>query len=125
MNKYTIKKRLGIDDLLCEFAFIGNSQGDESKSNSIDAYKASQGWMSFVFDCPLDEENISKEIQKRKQANLDYIEKLKAEGKYGEEYEIDIILHLHPLFDTPVNKGGLPLESYKMIIIDNEKDSNN
>jgi hypothetical protein len=120
MNKYTIKKRLGVDDLLCEFAFVGNSQGDESKSNSIDTYRSSQGWMSFVFDCPLDEESITKEIQKRKQANLDYINDLKSKGKYGAEYEIDINLHLSSLFDMPTTKGDLPLESYRMIFLDNK-----
>lgn len=125
MDKYTLKRKLGINDLLCEFAFVGNSQGDESKSNFIDDYNASQGWMSFIFDCELNQEEINKESQRRKQSNLDYIEKLKTEGKYGEEYEIDINLHPHPSFDTPTNKGGSPLESYKFYFLNNEKNSNN
>jgi hypothetical protein len=123
MNKYTFKRKLGIDDLLCEFAFIGNSQGDESVSNEIADYKASQSWMSITkgFEEIADnQEAIYKESERRYNVNIDYIEKLKAEGRYGEEYTIDINLHPHPSFDTPTNKGGPPLESYRMIILNNE-----
>ena len=123
MNKYTFKRKLGIDDLLCEFAFADNSQGDKSRSNSIDEYKVSQGWMSIVSgfeEISNNQEAIYKESKKRYNTNIDYIEKLKSEGKYGEEYEIDITLHSHPLFDTPFNKGGPSLTSYRMIFLNNE-----
>jgi hypothetical protein len=123
MNKYTFKRKLGIDDLLCEFAFIGNSQGDKSVSNEIADYKASQGWMSITsgFEEIADNQKaIYEESERRYNVNIDYIEKLKAEGRYGEEYTIDINLHPHPSFDTPTNKGGPPLESYRMIFLNYE-----
>ena len=50
-----------------------------------------------------------------------YIQKLKDEGKFGEEYEVHFSLHPHPLFDTPETKGGPPLESYRMVFIDTNK----
>lgn len=121
MNKYTFKRKLGIDDLLCEFAFVGNSQGDTSVSNKIEDYIAAKGWMSITQgfeDIADNQEAIYEESKRRCIANIDYIEKLKAEGKYGEEYEINIYLHPHPIFDTPTNKGGPPLESYRMIFLD-------
>jgi len=69
MNKYNFKRKLGIDDLFCEFAFVGNSQGDTSGTNALDVYLISDGWLSFVFNCELNHEEINKESQKRKQAN--------------------------------------------------------
>jgi hypothetical protein len=120
MIKHSIKRRLGIDDLLCEFAFQGNSQGDESKSNEIADYIAAKGWMSITkgFEHIVDnQEAIYEEAKKRCITNLEYIEKLKAERRYGEEYQIDINLHPHPDFDTPTNKGGPPLSSYRMIML--------
>jgi len=116
-----MKRKLGIDDLLCEFAFQGNSQGDTTATNEISEYIASKGWLSVTRgfeDIMLDQEAIYKESLRRYEVNIAYIEKLKAEGKYGEEYEIDINLHPHPEFDTPTNKGGPPLSSYRMIFLD-------
>ena len=124
MKKYKIKCKLGIDDLLCEVAFIGNSQGDESGSNLISDYNNSGGWMSITRgfeEIANDQKAIYKESERRYNVNIDYIEKLKAEGRYGEEYEIDINLHPHPSFDTPTNKGGPPLSSYRMIFLDTTK----
>jgi hypothetical protein len=121
MNKYTFKRKLGIDDLLCEVAFTSNSQGDTSASNEISDYTASKGWMSITSgfeDIANNQEAIYEESKKRYNQNIDYIEKLKSEGKYGEEYEIDISLHPDPSFDTPTNKGGPPLSSYRMIFLD-------
>jgi hypothetical protein len=124
MKKYTVKRKLGIDDLLCEVAFVGNSQGDESASNEISVYKLSEGWMSITRgfeEIANNQKAIYEESKKRYNANIDYIEKLKAEGRYGEEYTIDINLHPHPSFDTPTNKGGLPLSSYRMVFLDTTK----
>jgi hypothetical protein len=124
MKTYKIKKKLGIDDLLCEFAFVGNSQGDESVSNKISDYIASKGWMYITsgFENIADnQEAIYEESKKRCIQNIDYIEKLKAEGRYGEEYEIAINLHPDSNFDTPTNKVGSSLSSYKMIFLDTNK----
>ncbi len=119
MKQYTIKYKHGIHDLKSEYAFHGNSQGDESRSNNIATYLASGGWMSFMFDCPMTEEAIAIEVAKRKEWNIDYINKLKDEGRFGEEYEIALSIQEHPLFDTPLE--GKPLESYKVKFIDLSK----
>ena len=76
-NLYKITGRKGIDDLKSLYAFVGNSQGDSSASNSIEEYQAAKGWMSFVFDCNLTQEAIEEEIQKRKSWNDAYIKELK------------------------------------------------
>jgi hypothetical protein len=122
MNKYTVKRKLGINDLLCEFAFIGNSQGDESVSNEITDYKASQSWMSITKgfeDIINNQEAIYKESKRRFNANIDYIEKLKAENRYGEEYEINITLNPNLLFDNSNIKNESVLESHKLIFLNN------
>lgn len=126
MKSYKVKRKLGIDDLLCEFAFVGNSQGDTSVSNNIEDYKASGGWMSFIFDnIDINDQNaINEESIRRYNSNMDYIEKLKREGRYGQEYEISVNLHPHPSFDTPTNKGGPSLESYRMVFIDTSQINN-
>lgn len=120
---YHIKLRRGIDDLKSLFAFRGNSQGDESKSNSIEEYKASKGWLSFMFDCELTDEAIAAEIEKRKLWNDNYLNELHTNGTYGEEYEIGIDFRYNPVFDTPnINMGpSVPLQSYRMVFLDNDK----
>ena len=65
MVKYKLKGRYGIDDLKSLYAFHGNSQGDETRTNSIKLYKSSEEWLSFVFDCKLTEEAIFNEIEKK------------------------------------------------------------
>jgi hypothetical protein len=77
MNKYTFKRKLGIDDLLCEVAFTSNSQGDTSASNEISDYTASKGWMSITSgfeDIANNQEAIYEESKKRYNQNIDYIE---------------------------------------------------
>lgn len=120
MEKYEIKFKHGIHDLKSEYAFHGNSQGDESVSNSIATYQASQGWMSFMFDCPMTEEAIAIEVAKNKAWNKEYIQKLKDEGRFGEEYTITMSVQEHPLFDTPKHESP-PSESYQMVFIDTAK----
>jgi hypothetical protein len=66
-----------------------------------------------------DQEAIYEEVKRRCIANKEYVEKLKVEGVYGKEYEVNITLHPHPLFDVPSTKGGPPLGSYRMILLDN------
>lgn len=101
-RSYSIKRRKGIDDLIGEYAWIGNSQGDESYTNDINVGKGSDGWMSYVFkDIDInDQEAINKESERRKQVNKDYIKELKRTGEYGKEGS-PVTLHLkhNPLFD--------------------------
>jgi hypothetical protein len=125
MKSYGFKRRRGYDDLVLEYAWIGNSQGDESVSNSVE-HCLNNSWMTYVFgkDVPKDDqEAINKEVERRKKINQEYIEKLKSEGRYGEEYEITIHLKHNPLFDTPNREGTLAWEDNtksKVIFIDHD-----
>lgn len=119
MNNITLKKKKGIDDLINVYAWTGNSQGDESYTNNIEEGLASQGWMSYNFkDIDItDQKAINKESERRKKVNQDYINKLKEEGKYGEEYEVKIYIQPNPIFDNK-QPSGSPLESFKMVFLD-------
>lgn len=120
MKTYNIKKQKGIDDLLIEFAFKGNSQGDESVSN--DVKEANNVWMSFCFR-DVDKYNqdaINIEVIRRKKHNEDYIAKLKEEGKYGKEYKLHIHIKENPIFDIKTKSDELLLTSFKMLFINNE-----
>jgi len=124
MKKYKIKCKLGIDDLLCEVAFTSNSQGDTSGSNLISDYINSKGWMSITSgfeEIANDQKAIYKESERRYNVNIDYIEKLKAEGRYGEEYEISLKLQENPLFDSNHYPKKQPMTSYRMIFLDTTK----
>ena len=124
-EEYKVIFRRGIDDLKPEYAFVGSSQGDHSATNEIEDYKNSQGWLSFIFD-NVDEEDqlaIYTESAIRKQENKDYIQKLKEEGRYKEEYEIKFEFKHCPEFDDVKENTELPLSSFKGLIInlsDNE-----
>ena len=120
LKTYSLKKKRGVDDLISEYAFYGNSQGDETQTNSIEAYKASQGWLSFEFTCELTNEAIQKEVAIRKEQNRKYVQELKDSGRYLEEYEISISLAPNLIFDKPSNKypEPRPMESYKFVLID-------
>lgn len=125
IRKYILKRQRGVDDLLSEYAFIGNSQGDDSTSNEIGDYIGSKGWISFIFAGidPTDQEAIYAESKRRHNLNLDYIDKLVKEGKYKEEYEITIEMEFNPIYDTPSsNLSDLPpLESCKLVFLDFSK----
>jgi len=112
---YTLKFRYGIDDLKSEYAYRGNSQGDESVSNGVHSDKASGGWMSYGFDVPETQEAIDKEVIWRKKWNKNYINSLKANGKYGIEYSVGVSFVKHPLFDEPPQQL---LMSSKFLILD-------
>ena len=75
------KRRLGIDDLRSEFAFHGNSQGDDSVSNSVDTFVSQKGWMSvncWYKDIDyLNQDEVDKKVLEIKQFNADRIEQLK------------------------------------------------
>lgn len=121
MSNYKYKLRKGIDDLKSEYAFIGNSQGDTSVSNNIYDYLLSDGWMSYTFKCPMTNEDIAKEIELRKKWNKNYIQELKNNGTFGEEYENEIIITHHKIFDSfsnIVKHFENNLESYKFIMLD-------
>ncbi len=119
-NLYKITGRKGIDDLKSLYAFVGNSQGDSSASNSIEEYQAAKGWMSFVFTCELTQEAIEEEIQKRKSWNDAYIKELKETGEYGKIYYVNIQLELDPIYDAPT-KSAPVAESFRMEFLDLSK----
>lgn len=53
-----------------------------------------------------------------------YIEEIKADGTFGEEFEVSLTLKNCPLFDEPIHnpkRSKLPLESYRMIFLDLSK----
>ena len=97
--KYQYKGKKGITDLTQEKAFIGNSQGDETATNEISHFIASEGWLSNVFkDVDItDQQAIYAESQRRKQANIDYINSLKSAGEFGKEYTMDIEVIDNPM----------------------------
>lgn len=121
-KKYKIKLEQGIDDLQSLYAFRGNSQGDETETNSIEQYKNSNGWLSFVFDCEMTEEAIALEIEKRKKANNKYLKELKRKGKYGKEYTLEVsVMHDPSKDDVSLIKRGL--DSFKLIFLDFSKNN--
>lgn len=115
---YTFKARYGYDDLKSEYAYRGNSQGDESASNEVHSDKTSGGWMSFGFDCEETQEAIDKEVAYRKRWNKHYIDSLKANGKFGAEYSINVSFVKHPFFDDPPQQIQM---SSSFIILDLNK----
>lgn len=104
--KYTTKHKKGITDLIPIYAFVGNSQGDTSATNSVEEYKSSNGWLSYAFDKSIDcndQEAINKESLRRQKENEITIKELKDSGEYGKEYEstITILINNRPFFDNP------------------------
>lgn len=115
--EYKFKQRKGIDDLKSLYAFKSSSQGDDFFSNSIEDYKNSKGYMSFVFNCELTPEVINKEIVKRALANEEYLKELFTSGEYGKEYEISIHFKENPIFDNNPKVQYL-VSNHSFIIID-------
>jgi len=120
--KYQYKGKKGITDLTSEKAFIGNSQGDETATNEISHFIASEGWLSNVFkDVDItDQQAIYAESLRRKQANIDYINSLKSEGEYGEEYTMDIEVIDNLMMDNN-RLSSDSVESFSFDIIDFSK----
>lgn len=100
--KTTVYFKKGIDDLLQTHAFIGNSQGDETKTNNISEYLNSGGWLSYVFkDIDItDQEAIYRESAKRAYENKKYIKKLKDENSYEELYPITLEFQYNEKLDS-------------------------
>lgn len=119
-QKYEIKRKRGIDDLPSIYAFHGSSQGDESRSNEISDYVASKGWMYNVFTGIdiTDQQAIYEERDRRIKANEDYVAKLHAQGKFGEEYTTTLNIQHNAAFDTPSTLNTSPIESYKIVFLD-------
>ena len=119
MTSYTFKYRKGIDDLHSLYAFSYEDIGGGSRTNSIEEYLNSGGWLSFNFKCPITEEAIAEEIERRKLWNANYIDELTAKGEYGEEVECYLSMEDNPLFDSrPESDKSYPLESYTMVFLD-------
>jgi hypothetical protein len=114
LKKYTFKQRYGYDDLKSEYAYRGNSQGDDSGSNDV-ATNQNNPWMSFGFDCPQTQEAVDKEVIRRKEWNKNYVNSLKANGKFGLEYDINVSFIPHPMFDEPTQPE--PTFSSKFLIL--------
>jgi hypothetical protein len=119
---YKLLGKYGIDDLRPIFAFVGNSQGDHSKSNDISVYEASKGWMSYIFTGPMTAENIEIESRQNREWNEMYVFDLKKSGKYGTTYESTITMAHNPLLDdTGINNANSPLTSHEFISLDLNK----
>lgn len=117
------KRMLGIDDLRSEFAFHGNSQGDDSVSNSVDTFVSQEGWMSvnsWYKDIDyLNQDEVDKRIIEIKQFNADRIKQLKLSGDYGKEVEgIHIFIEHDPLYDTIKDCFSKNAMTYRYEILD-------
>ena len=97
-KEYKVEFKKGIHDLLGEHPWVGNSQGDESYSDT----NPCSDWMSFIFGGvdKNDQEAINKEIKRRKKHNQDYIKQLKNNGEYLKDYSVSLFIKNHPLFDN-------------------------
>lgn len=113
--------RRGITDLESPYAFYGAAQGDHSCSNDPKVFEA--GWMvvshGFKDVDITSQEAIDQIVHEIVERNKLRVEELLANGTYGEEYEteFDIRMVENPLFDGP-NTTGIPLESYRMVLLD-------
>ena len=117
----------GKDDLKSPYAFHGNSQGDDSRSNDINDYIGSQGWMyvsSHFNDIDyLNQEEVNKRSLEIQKENDEYIKSLKQSGEYGKYAgDIHITMKYMPLYDDPQPRiYNKPMESYRMTFIDFSK----
>jgi len=102
----------GVDDLLPEFIFVGNSQGDTTATNSLLEYLGSGGWLSSLINpVPETQREIDVIVGKNKKKNSDYIKELKLSGEYKKPIGCVTISMLHdPKLD---NKNNIQVESYK------------
>ena len=119
MSTFKLKLKRGIHDLQSPYCFLGASQGDETRTNSVEEYKASQGWLIPVFKGIdiYNQEEVDREANRRIKENAEYIERLHKEGRFEEEYEETIEFMSNPSLDDTSNLV-LPVESYKVVILD-------
>jgi len=126
MESIELKKKRGQDDLLSLVAFKGNSQGDEFATNDVKEANAYGNWCSYRFDDDVDrndQESINKEVERRRKWNEEYIQKLKDEGRYLEEYTTTIHFKSNPIFDVPTVTSGddLPYKNMKIFFPEPKK----
>ena len=117
------KIRLGIDDLKSVYAFHGNSQGDETRTNDVGVFHKSGGWLSINpffknVDCA-SQEAVDKMSFKISCENLKYIEKLKSDGRYGEYTDgVKIFVQHDPLYDDCGRLFNKPKVNYRLDVLD-------
>lgn len=68
-----------------------------------------------------DPKAIGDEVSRRMSANEEYIKELKDSGRYGEEFEVSVMLQNNPLFDDNSYPENRSMESYRMDFIDLSK----
>ena len=113
----------GISDLESEYAFHGNSQGDDSKTNSVDEFIGSGGWKSVSSNFKdidyLNQSEVDKRALEIRTKNQQRILELKRNGEYGKRVENEISLSLVPCYEFDSNKiHSATLDSYRMVFID-------
>jgi len=124
MSKFKLTCYKGVDDLQSEYAFVGSSQGDHSKTNSIQEYKDSKGWLVCIWEGVdlTDQDAIDKEAIRRHEENLNYIDQLVKSGEYKKPYTITIEFEHSKIFDKPgTMPKESPLQSFRLMFIDNSK----
>ena len=113
----------GISDLESEYAFHGNSQGDDSKTNSVYEFIGSGGWKSVSSNFKdidyLNQKEVDKRVLDIRTKNQQRILELKRNGEYGERVENEISLSLIPCSEFDSYKiHSTTLDSYRMTFID-------
>lgn len=125
--KISLKKHKGIDDLKLAYAFIGNSQGDETISNDVSYFIHCDGWLSVSSNYKdinyLIQENVDKRTKELNEYNDNYIENLKDSGEYNLEYIDEITFNMIdlPEFDGNNFINGLSSYEYKILDFGNVK----
>lgn len=125
--KILSKKHKGIDDLKLAYAFIGNSQGDETMSNDVSYFIYCDGWLSVSSNYKdinyLIQENVDKRTKELNEYNDNYIKKLKDSGEYDLEYINEITFNMInlPEFDGNNFINGLSSYEYKILDFRNVK----
>lgn len=91
-------------------------KGITDLKGQLPGHGATDWWTSEQWD------KWHDELPAMKAWNEQYIKDCKADGTYGEKYDITLNLKPNPLFDTPnLILGTEPFSSYKMLFIDAEK----
>lgn len=121
IKEYKFKYQRGIDDLQNIFAWSPSSQRDEHYTNDVNE---DHDWQIYNFKDidPTNQEAINIESARRNEENQNYIKQLRKEERFGEEYIMNIHIKENPLFDKPLRTPkDYPLESYKMVFLDERK----
>jgi hypothetical protein len=124
MKTYSIIQQhvRGITDLESTYAFYGGAQGDHSVSNSVEDFITAEGWLvvspAFKDIDYHNQDEINKRVDEIIARNKAKVLELIADGTYGEKYENEVNISVvpHPIFDKPLS--GLPMESYRMVLLD-------